>query len=254
MANLLHESDAIFYYRMKENIIIFTDGSSLGNPGPGGWGAIVVEKETVFELGGREKHTTNNRMELTAAIEALHSIKNKSGDAVVYTDSSYVIRGITQWISDWKKRDWMTKAKKPVENRDLWEKLDLLASERISLGTLSWKHVGGHVGIAGNERADEIATSYAQGNKIKLYHGPFVNYGHDIKNTVASGKKVRTRSASRARSRIKAYSYLSLVNGLLRKHITWEECEKRVKGVRGVKFKKAISKEDEKNIRAEWGV
>ncbi len=239
---------------MKEIIVIFTDGSSLGNPGPGGWGAIVAEGETVFELGDAEKHTTNNRMELTAAIEALHAIKNKSGDTVVHTDSSYVIRGITQWISDWKKRDWTTKAKKPVENRDLWGKLDLLASERESLGTVSWKHVGGHVGIAGNERADEIATSYAKGEKLKLYHGPFVNYGYDIKNTVASGKKIRTRSASRARSRVKAYSYLSLVNGVLRKHITWEECEKRIKGVRGVKFKKAISKEDEKQIRAEWGV
>ena len=239
---------------MKENIIIFTDGSSLGNPGPGGWGAIVAEGETVLELGGAEKHTTNNRMELTAAIEALGAIKNKKGDVAMHTDSSYVIRGITQWISDWKKRNWMTKGKKPVENRDLWEKLDLLVSERSSLGILSWKHVGGHVGIAGNERADKIATSYAKGEVLKLYHGSFTNYEHDIKNTVASGKKTRTRSASRARSRVKAYSYLSLVNGVLRKHITWEECEKRVKGVRGVKFKKAISKEDEKSIRAEWGV
>lgn len=254
MADLLHGSDAIFYYRMKENIIIFTDGSSLGNPGPGGWGAIVTEKETVFELGGREKHTTNNRMELTATIEALDSIKHKPGTVVVHTDSRYVIHGITMWVSDWKKRDWMTKAKKPVENRDLWEKLSHLVDTRETPGKISWKHVGGHVGIAGNERADEIATSYAKGEKLKLYHGPFANYEHDVKNTVASGKKVRTRSASRARSRVKAYSYLSLVNGVLKRHSTWEECEKRVKGVRGVKFKKAISKEDEKKICVEWGV
>ncbi|MBI5817313.1 MAG: ribonuclease HI [Candidatus Yonathbacteria bacterium] len=239
---------------MNENIIIFTDGSSLGNPGPGGWGAIVAEGETVFELGGREKHTTNNRMELTAAIEALHAVKNKKGNIMLHTDSRYVIHGITLWVSDWKKRDWITKAKKPVENRDLWEKLDLLVSERDSLGALSWKHVGGHVGIAGNERADEIATSYAKGEKLKLYHGPFANYEHDIKNTVASGEKTKTRSAFRARSRVKAYSYLSLVNGVLKRHATWEECEKRVKGVRGVKFKKAISKEDEKKICTEWGV
>lgn len=237
-----------------QEIIIFTDGSSLGNPGPGGWGAIVAEGETVFELGGAEKHTTNNRMELTAVIEALHPIKNKSGNVIIYTDSSYVIRGITQWISDWKKRDWMTKAKKPVENRDLWEKLDLLVSERTSLGTTSWEHVGGHVGVAGNERVDEIATSYAEGNRPELYRGPFANYEHDIKNTVASDEKVKIRSASRARSRIKAYSYLSIVNGVLKRHATWEECEQRVKGVRGAKFKKAISEEDEKDIRAEWGV
>src|SRR3989338_3930399 len=239
---------------MKEHIIIYTDGSSLGNPGPGGWGVIISERETILELGGAEKYTTNNRMELTGAINAIDAVKNKKENITLRTDSRYVIHGITQWVSDWKKRDWMTKAKKPVENRDLWEKLSHLVDTHAKLGKISWEHVGGHVGIAGNERADKIATSYAKGEALKLYHGPFTNYEHDIKNTVASGKKTRTRSASRARSRVKAYSYLSLVNGVLRKHITWEECEKRVKGVRGVKFKKAISKEDEKSIRAEWGV
>ncbi|MDO8572863.1 MAG: ribonuclease HI [bacterium] len=235
-------------------ITIFTDGSSLGNPGPGGWGAIIAEGENVLELGGNEKHTTNNRMELTGAISAIEAVKNKKENITLHTDSRYVIHGITQWVTEWKKRDWMTKAKKPVENRDLWEKLSHLVDTRAKLGNISWEHVGGHVGIAGNERADKIATSYAKGEKLELYHGPFANYEHDIKNTTASGKKTRTRSASRARSRVKAYSYLSLVNGVLKKHITWEECEKRVKGVRGVKFKKAISKEDEKKIRAEWGV
>lgn len=241
-------------YRMKENIIIFTDGSSLGNPGPGGWGAIVVEGETVIELGGKDAHTTNNRMELTAAIKALSSIKNKYGDVVVHTDSRYVIQGITQWISDWKKRDWMTKTKKPVENRDLWEALDERVSDQSSHGTISWNHVGGHIGITGNERADKIATSYAEGNEPKLYHGPHTLYGYDIKNIRASGEKTKNRSASRARSRIKAYSYVSLVQGVFKRHATWEECEKRVKGIRGVKFKKAISKDDEERIRGEWGV
>src|SRR3989344_3991827 len=115
---------------MKNSIIIFTDGSSLGNPGPGGWGAIVSDGKIVVELGGREAHTTNNRMELTGAIEALKSIKGKKGDAVIHTDSRYVINGITSWIMEWEKRNWMTKQKKPVENKDLWEILWRLVNER----------------------------------------------------------------------------------------------------------------------------
>lgn len=239
---------------MKNLITIFTDGSSLGNPGPGGWGAIIADEKTVIELGGREAHTTNNRMELTGAIEALDSIKNKKGDVVIHTDSRYVINGITAWIMEWEKRNWMTKQKKPVENRDLWETLWKLVRGRAKKGKISWQHVGGHVGIAGNERVDEIATSFAGEIKPALYNGPVSAYTHDIKNTEAIHTKSASRSASKSRSRAKAYSYVSLVDGIFKKHTTWAECEKRVKGISGAKFKKALSEEDERAIRAAWGV
>jgi len=238
---------------MKNSIIIFTDGSSLGNPGPGGWGAIVSDGKIVVELGGREAHTTNNRMELTGAIEALKSIKGKKGDAVIHTDSRYVINGITSWIMEWEKRNWMTKQKKPVENKDLWEILWRLVNERDKKEKISWQHVGGHVGIAGNERVDEIATAYAAEETMALYHGPLSRYAHDIKNIDAKRAKSASRKESKSRSRVKAYSYVSLVNGIFKQHATWGECEKRVKGVSGAKFKKALSKEDEHAIRAAWG-
>lgn len=238
---------------MERDIIIYTDGSSLGNPGPGGWGAIIAEGETVIERGAGDKHTTNNRMELTAAIKALDEIKHKKGNVRMHTDSRYVINGITKWVSEWKKRDWMTKGKTPVENRDLWEELSRLVGERKSLGTIAWEHVGGHVGIAGNERADEIATSFAEGEETELYHGPRAHYAHDLNNTTAVETKHAARAASKTRSRAKAYSYVSLVDGVFKRHATWAECEKRVKGARGAKFKKALSAEDEHMIRAEWG-
>lgn len=237
---------------MKKNIIIFTDGSSLGNPGPGGWGAIIAEEETVLELGGAEKYTTNNRMELTAAIEALVAV-HENEHVVLHTDSRYVIRGITEWISEWKKRDWMTKQKKPVENRDLWEKLSRLVDAHKILGKISWKHVGGHIGVAGNERADEIATEFARGGHPELFEGKRSAYPVPVNDVSYDEAREEARSRSKTRSRAKAYAYLSLVDGILKRHATWEECEQRVKGVRGVKFKKAVSKEDEDAIRTAWG-
>jgi ribonuclease HI len=240
---------------MKRNtIIIYTDGSSLGNPGPGGWGAIVLEDDVVTELGGKDAHTTNNRMELTGAIRALAAVNNKKGDIILHTDSRYVINGITQWIPEWEKRNWMTKAKKPVENRDLWEELSRLVKLHNMEGTILWKHVGGHVGITGNERVDEIATSFAEGKIPKLYRGPVLNYAYDLSNTKAFHVKRASRATSKVRSRAKAFSYLSLVDGVFKRHATWAECEKRVKGVRGAKFKKVLSAEEEKMIRTDWGV
>ncbi len=149
--------------------IIYTDGSSRGNPGPGGWGAIVAGK-TVQEIGGRESQTTNNRMELTAAIEALKL--NPAEPITVFSDSEYVIKGITEWIHGWIKRGWKNAQKKAVLNQDLWEKLyDLTDGKDIT-----WKYVRGHVGTPGNERCDVIATSYADGEPVALYSGPVDKY------------------------------------------------------------------------------
>ena len=152
---------------------IYTDGASRGNPGPGGWGAIVMDEVRAVELGGREDQTTNNRMELMAAIKALEFAGRLSTDNyLLFTDSEYVMKGMTEWIDGWQKRGWRTASKKPVLNQDLWQGL-LIASEGKEI---SWKYVAGHSGHDFNERCDEIATSFADDINISLYHGPRDKY------------------------------------------------------------------------------
>ncbi len=134
-------------------IEIFTDGACRGNPGPGGWGALLRAGKHEKELWGGEAHTTNNRMEMTAVIEALKALK-KSSDVVLTTDSQYVRKGITEWIEGWKRKNWQTAAKKPVKNVELWQEIDsLAASHRID-----WRWVKGHSGHSENERVDELAN------------------------------------------------------------------------------------------------
>lgn len=137
---------------------IFTDGACSGNPGPGGWGAILRYGDTEKELSGGEAETTNNRMELTAAIEALNALKRPC-EIVLTTDSTYVKDGITLWIDGWKKRGWKNSQKKPVKNEDLWKALD----EARSRHTVEWKWVKGHAGHAENERCDELARNAMPG-------------------------------------------------------------------------------------------
>lgn len=230
--------------------MIFTDGASRRNPGPGGWGAIVVLHSNVTELGGAEQHTTNNRMELSAAIAGLSLVSSHSS-VTVYTDSNYMIDGITKWIQGWKRRDWITKEKKEVLNRDLWEELALLVERKDE--NISWQYVSGHVGIPGNERCDEIATSFAAGEKPHLYQGPISHYGIDILNVTADAVKQVAKTQSRSHSKAKAYSYLSMIDRNVERHVTWSECEKRVKG-KNAKFKKALSADDEREILKSWGV
>jgi ribonuclease HI len=134
-------------------ITIYTDGACKGNPGPGGWGAWLRSGTHEKELWGGERLTTNNRMELTAVIEALGALRKPSRVAV-YTDSAYVKNGITQWIHGWKQRGWRTADKQPVKNIELWQKLDALAEQH----RVSWHWVRGHAGDPGNERADQLAN------------------------------------------------------------------------------------------------
>jgi len=233
--------------------MIFTDGSSLGNPGPGGWGAVVVLRQaSVIELGGAKKHTTNNEMEMTALIEALDAIRGEYGNITIFADSQYVINGATKWASGWEKRGWMTLAKEPVANMELWKQLLELLEERKTFGMITWKHVRGHVGISGNERADEIATSYAKDGEHGLYEGPLADYAIDILNIHIDEEKHDARVERKSRSNAKAYSYLSMVGGEIEVHQTWAECERRVTGRSGVRFKKALSKEEESEIIREW--
>ncbi len=136
----------------EERVEIFTDGACSGNPGPGGWGAVLRFKGVEKELSGAEPHTTNNRMEMMAAIAALEALKRPSRVDLT-TDSSYLRDGITRWIHDWKKRGWKTAAKKPVKNVDLWQRLEAALQDH----DVAWHWVRGHSGHPENERADELA-------------------------------------------------------------------------------------------------
>ena len=132
---------------------IYTDGACRGNPGPGGWGAALMYGDKRKEICGGENNTTNNRMELMAAIQALTTL-NRECELTLYTDSQYVRKGITEWIENWKKRGWMTAAKQPVKNADLWRLLD----EQVARHKVEWVWVKGHAGNEGNELADQLAN------------------------------------------------------------------------------------------------
>ena len=136
----------------RPKVLIHTDGACSGNPGPGGWGAILESGPHRKELKGGEAHTTNNRMELTAAIEALEALKGPS-DVELYTDSNYLRGGITGWINGWKRNGWRTTDKKPVKNKELWQRLD----QAEAMHNVNWHWVKGHAGHDENERADELA-------------------------------------------------------------------------------------------------
>ena len=138
---------------MADKVDIFTDGACRGNPGPGGWGALLRHGENEKELYGAERETTNNRMELMAAIIALESIK-RACEITLTTDSQYVRKGITEWIDNWKRRGWKTADKKPVKNQDLWMRLEAATHKH----KIHWKWIKGHSGHAENERADRLAN------------------------------------------------------------------------------------------------
>ncbi|PHR94431.1 MAG: ribonuclease HI [Robiginitomaculum sp.] len=140
--------------KQNQPLVIYTDGACLGNPGPGGWGALLQFGSKEKELFGGEPNTTNNRMELMAAIQALESLNGGySGEIVLWTDSKYLKDGITNWIHGWKKRGWRKADKKPVLNKDLWQRLDAIVEGK----SIDWKWVKAHAGHEGNERADVLA-------------------------------------------------------------------------------------------------
>jgi len=233
----------------QKEVIIFTDGASLGNPGPGGYGAVIVFQalDELIELGGSKGSTTNNEMELSAVVAALSYVAHNTTPVHIYTDSAYVINGITKWIYGWEKNGWITKTKEAVSHERLWKDLVQLVRARGSAGIVSWHKVSGHSGMPGNERADSIATGYGKGEFPQLYRGRLSEYGHDVLHFEYNQEAAEKKSRSKA----EAYSYLSLVDGVAMRHTTWKQCEARVKG-KSAKFKKAISHEDELAIITSW--
>lgn len=164
---------------MNRAITIYTDGSSLGNPGPGGWGAVVMSNKSVVELGGYEKDTTNNRMELTAMIKSFEMLAQRGitdYDVTVFADSKYVLNGLTSWIDGWKSKGWKKSDGKPVLNQDLWIALDDLYHFLQTDNKLFLEHVKAHAGEKFNERVDDIARESAEEKTVELYDGPYQDY------------------------------------------------------------------------------
>ncbi len=234
---------------MYTKATIFSDGSSRGNPGPGGWGAIVAlfgEAQTnplrIIELGGREENTTNNRMELTGALEAVRLVESLGvRKTVVHTDSSYLVNSLTKWVHGWVKNDWQTKDNKHVLNRDILE----CFYDLFSLIEMDFKQIPGHSGIAPNERCDEIATSFADKKDVPLFDGPFDTY--TVSLALHTSGVGHTNTKEKPSKTAKAHSYVSEINGVIQVHKTWSECKARVEGKKA-RFKKSVSKEDEERI------
>jgi len=231
--------------KSSHEIIIYCDGSSIGNPGPGGWGAVISNGSKVREMGGFDTKTTNNRMELTAAIESLSGLRGPS-KVTLHTDSRYVINGITKWVLGWIQNGWQTKEKKDVLNKDLWQILEKVNVKH----SVTWVHVRGHEGVHLNERADMIANGFARKEEVKLFLGTEAKY-HEFLKTMPKARVVSKSKSSKKTG--PAYSYVSVIDGQVMTHKTWGECEKRVKG-KPAKYKKAFSKEEEAKLRALWEV
>ncbi|MCB9229751.1 MAG: ribonuclease HI [Deltaproteobacteria bacterium] len=234
---------------LKKSIVIYTDGACKGNPGPGGWGLILVSPDgQIRERGQHVPDTTNNRMEMQAVLEGLRLAKGQSAPVVILTDSSYLINGMTRWVHGWVRNNWITSAGQPVLNQDLWKQL----TETAQKMDLRYIHVRGHAGIAGNERADTIASSFAEGvAPTPLFEGLLSDYPFNpYEYKPAGGHKTPQSSSTRERNQV---YYISLVNGTFRRHDSWPACQKATSGFSGARFRKVKNAGEEHQIRAEWG-
>ncbi len=241
-------------------IHIYTDGASRGNPGRGGWAAIILEATTVTTIGGAEARTTNNRMELLAATEALRAIPADVA-ATIHTDSQYLINGVTKWIKGWKKNGWQTRDGHAVEHQALWQELDALAGKRAA-----WIWVRGHDGDDYNEEADTLATRYADGatpqrttrpREAALRAAPLqarLPAERAALEQHTQSQRAPSQPASGDAPASGYPRYLSLIGSGLERHATWAACEARVKGVSGARFKKVKSASEERATLAAWDV
>ncbi len=233
-----------------KTLTMYTDGASRGNPGLGGWGAVILVDGYAMEVAGASKKATNNQMELEAVISVLSDsgAKAHKGPIVVYSDSAYVVNGLTSWVYGWEKKGWITTAKTPVENKAMWQKALVLLKEYGK--RLSIEKVKGHAGDLYNERCDELAVAAALGKKEKHFQGTQKDYdaflieiGTTTKTKKESFGKLKTRKATGP-----AYSYVSLVGGKVYADKTWAQCEARVKGKKGAKYQKVFSKAEETSL------
>lgn len=244
---------------LKDPHVLYCDGACSGNPGPGGWGSIILtHKGIVQELGGFDAQTTNNRMELTAAIEGLQALVQRDPKGIqdhsidLFTDSVYVIRGMTEWIRGWKYRGWTNSQGEAVANRDLWE--DLLQTVQGHNLHVNWLYVPGHKGIPGNERADAIAVAFSKKSDPELFQGSVTHYEYDLKSYVSTGLPVRNNKTSAGSKSSESAFYMSYVDQKLERHTSWKDCEARVKGRPGAKFKKIQSPAEEQEFLKKWGL
>ncbi len=241
-----------------DSIRIFADGASSGNPGPSGWACVIAFPGTagsearVIEEGGFAERATNNQMELQAVIEALQLARQhyarfplSKTPIEIATDSSYVIQGIQSWVPKWEKNGWLTLEGKPVANELIWKALRQLTLEFSASGILlKWIHVPGHQGIPGNERVDRLAVAQSRDESPSFYQGPLASYSVSLALPHPSASK---------EPKIQPF-YLSLLDGKLERHPTWAECETRVRGRSGARYKKISSKSEEEQTLKGWGV
>ena len=223
--------------------VAYTDGACLGNPGPGGWGVrILYPDATVEEYGGvAAASTTNNQMELQAAIEALHIVSGFQS-VVVVTDSRYVIDGVTQWIHAWRRRNWMTVSHTPVKNRQLWVTLD-----QLNHAGVQWRHVRGHSGDPGNERVDDIARGFAQGAEPALFKGQAGDAADPMMVYLQARSSPSLAQAGRKKTPGIGFDkprYVSIIHGRVALDDEWASCSTRVRGVSGALYKKVRNAEE----------
>ena len=232
-----------------DKLIIFTDGASRGNPGPGGWGTVIVfpKLSEIVELGGGREKTTNNEMELTAALSALSYVSQNDLPIHIYTDSKFMIDGMTSWTKTWSQNNWKKHDGEAVKHREIWQTLQTLANGR----EIHWHHVPGHAGIPGNERADKIATSFADATPMELYRGNLANYDDPKIAEIDEREFDELSKTSFEKKVIPAFSYVSEIDGVVQTHKTWDECKERVHG-QAARYKKVFSEKEKKELIKNW--
>lgn len=236
-------------------IRLIGDGSSLGNPGPSGWGLIIADTTQVIELGDRAERATNNQMELQAYLEALNFLigaETEGAQISAFWDSKFVLSGVKAWRFGWRRKSWKTASGEPVKNLELWQEIDE-KMEALSSNSFEFYHVPGHQGIPANERADEICRSFAEGKEPVLYQGDLLSYGIDIAESLPTEAFQLKASSPSAKSK-KPLFYLSYVGGKVHRDPSWGACEARVKGVANAKYKKIFSEAEEAQVLKSWGV